>query len=125
MNAKGDSTTGCIFYDADCPMCSRWVCRFQNTLTHRGFWLLQLQSPEASKRLHISGPALLHEMHLLLSDGRHLGGADAIVEIARNIWWAWPLWLISRTPGAMPLLRALYRTIAANRTCASLKNPAA
>lgn len=125
MNAKGDSTAGCIFYDADCPMCSRWVRHLQNTLTHRGFRLLQLQSPEASKRLHISGPALLHEMHLLLADGRHFGGADAIVEVARHIWWAWPLWLISHIPGLTPLLRALYRTIAANRACALPKNPAA
>ena len=112
-----DRATGWIFYDAACPMCSQWAHHFQRILTRRGFRILPLQSPEASQRLHLNGPALLHEMHLLLADGRHLGGADAIVELARHIWWAWPLWLISRVPGLMPLLRALYRTIAANRTC--------
>lgn len=116
---KSNNVTGWIFYDAGCPMCSRWVYRLQSILTRRGFRILPLQSPEASRRLHLSGPALLHEMHLLLADGRHVGGADAIVEIARQIWWAWPLWLISHIPGLMPLLRALYRTIAANRTCAT------
>ena len=58
-------------------------------------------------------------MRLLLTDGRSLGGADAIVEIARRIWWAWPLWVISRFPGVMGILRAGYRILAANRHCAN------
>jgi hypothetical protein len=37
--------------------------------------------------------------------------------IARRIWWAWPLWALSRVPGAMPLLTAAYRWIARNRHC--------
>jgi hypothetical protein len=40
-----------------------------------------------------------------------------VVEIARHIWWAWPLWLLSRVPGARPVLCAIYRVIAANRHC--------
>lgn len=56
-------------------------------------------------------------MRLLLADGRNLGGADAVAEIVRHIWWAWPLWAISRFPGAMPVLRAAYRVLAANRHC--------
>ena len=60
---------------------------------------------------------MLREMRLLLADGRDLGGADAVVEIARHIWWAWPLWLVSRVPGARAILRAIYRVIAANRHC--------
>jgi len=56
-------------------------------------------------------------MRLSLADGRNLGGADAVVEIARRIWWAWPLWLFSRIPGARPFLQAVYRVIAANRHC--------
>jgi len=31
-------------------------------------------------------------MRLRLRDGRVFGGAAAVVEIARRIWWAWPLW---------------------------------
>jgi len=56
-------------------------------------------------------------MRLLLADGRSVGGADAVVEIARHVWWAWPLWLVSRFPGMRPVLRAVYRSIAANRHC--------
>ena len=48
-------------------------------------------------------------MCLPLADGRNLSGVDAVVEIARRIWWAWPLWLFSRIPGARPFLQAVYR----------------
>jgi hypothetical protein len=60
---------------------------------------------------------VLRETRLLLADGHNLGGADAVVEIARHIWWAWPLWFLSRGPGARPVLHAIYRVIAANRHC--------
>lgn len=88
-------------------------------LGQRCFHLLPLQSPEASPWLGATGLAPLGEMRLVLADGRNLGGADAIVEIARHIWWAWPLWAVSRFPGIMPILRAGYRVVAANRHCAN------
>ena len=44
-----------------------------------------------------------------------LGGADALMELCRHIWWGWPLWLLSRFPGVMRLLRWLYRRVAARR----------
>lgn len=91
----------------------------RETLVRRRFILVPLQSPEAARRLNLARPALLEEMQLLLGEGRKLGGADAIVEIARRIWWVWPLWFLSRLPGAMPLLRAAYRVLAANRHCAN------
>jgi hypothetical protein len=47
------------------------------------------------------------------------GGAAAVVEIARRIWWAWPLWALSRLPGAMRQLQASYRWIARRRSCAN------
>ena len=56
-------------------------------------------------------------MCLQLAGGRELGGADALVEIARRIWWAWPLFALAQLPGAMLVLRAGYRKFAANRHC--------
>ena len=110
---------GWVFYDGECPLCIGWAERLRATLGRRHYDLLPLQSPDASHRLGMASPALLNEMRLLLADGRNLGGADAIVEIARHIWWAWPLWGISRLPGTMPVLRAGYRVLAANRHCAN------
>jgi hypothetical protein len=46
------------------------------------------------------------------------GGAEAVVQIARRIWWSWPLFALSRLPGVMTLFDKLYARIAANRYCA-------
>lgn len=56
-------------------------------------------------------------MRLRLDDGTVFGGAAAVMEIARRIWWAWPLWALSRLPGAMRPMRATYRWIADHRSC--------
>jgi len=58
-------------------------------------------------------------MRLLLPDNRILGGADGAVVLMRHVGWLWPLWLLSRIPGMMPIYRAVYRHIAVNRNCAS------
>jgi hypothetical protein len=57
------------------------------------------------------------EMRVLLANGDAPGGADAILEIARRIWWAWPLFIFAKLPGVKPMLRAVYLIIAANRNC--------
>jgi predicted DCC family thiol-disulfide oxidoreductase YuxK len=108
---------GWLFYDGECHLCCESARCVERLLARRRFRLCTLQSPDASQRLGLSGGPLLREMRLLLADGRNLGGADAVVEIARRIWWAWPLWLFSRVPGVQPLLHAVYRAIAANRHC--------
>ena len=117
ITATNDSNAGCLFYDGECRFCCASARRVERILARRRFQLRTLQSPDAPQRLGLSDQALLGEMRLLLAEGRNLGGADAVVEIARRIWWAWPLWLLSRVPGARPALHALYRVIAANRHC--------
>lgn len=113
--------SGWLFYDGDCRFCRESVRRVERILARRRFHLCTLQSPEAAQRLGLSGSDLLREMQLLLADGRRLGGADAMVEIARHIWWAWPLWLVNMVPGTKTLLRAAYRYIAARRHCSAGK----
>jgi hypothetical protein len=41
------------------------------------------------------------------------------VQIAKTVWWLWPLFAFAQLPGAMILLRANYRWVAANRYCLS------
>jgi len=108
---------GWLFYDGECSMCCEAARRAERILAGQRFQLCTLHSPEASKRLGLSGRALYREMRLLLADGRNLGGADAVLEIARRIWWAWPLWVFSYLPGVKPFFHAVYRVIAANRHC--------
>lgn len=57
------------------------------------------------------------EMKLRFPSGKTLGGADAAIYLARRVWWAWPVWALSRLPGAMRVMRRVYRRVAASRSC--------
>src|SRR5206468_12632671 len=59
----------------------------------------------------------LEEMRLLTADGRAIGGADAVVFLARQIWWAWPFAALAQSPAMHKLLDRGYRWIAAHRNC--------
>jgi len=106
-----------LFYDGECSLCCESARRFGRILARRRYVLRPLQSPGAAQRLGLDSRDLLRETRLLLANGRSVGGADAVVEIARHIWWAWPLWLISRLPGAKRVLHATYRYISEHRHC--------
>jgi predicted DCC family thiol-disulfide oxidoreductase YuxK len=108
-----------IYYDDECRICRSTLQRFGRTLARRRFTFVPLQAPGAARVLGVSDEHLLDEMRVRLDNGAVLGGASALVAIARHIWWAWPLWALSRLPGAMPLLDAAYRVIARNRHCLS------
>jgi len=111
---KNDATA-LVGYDRDCSWCRAARQCSDQILTRRGFRFAPLQSPGVARQLGLDEREELRELRLLLPDGRTLGGADAVLEIARHIWWAWPLWLVSRFPGARPVFRAIYRRLAANR----------
>jgi predicted DCC family thiol-disulfide oxidoreductase YuxK len=113
------SARGWLFYDGACRLCRHLAVRFGAPLRNRGFRTLELQAPGAMEALSVSRTALLDEARFLLPDGRMWGGADAIVEAARRVWWAFPVVAVAHVPGVMPLLRRLYRAVAARRVCAA------
>lgn len=98
-----------MLYDGECRLCARSAHRFGTLLRRAGFAPAPLQSQRAA------GP--LTEMLVITPDGRTFGGADALMQIARRIWWAWPLFLLAQLPGVLPLLRLAYRKLAAKRHC--------
>jgi predicted DCC family thiol-disulfide oxidoreductase YuxK len=106
-----------IYYDDNCQFCRDMLRRFGRTLARRRFIFVPLQSPGAAGVLGVSDQHLLDEMRVRFDDGTVCGGAAAVAAIARRIWWAWPLWAVSRVPGVMPLLGAAYRWIGRNRYC--------
>ena len=108
-----------VFYDADCGFCVTAARRFERVLARRRLELVPLQTPDAGARLGVRDDRLLDEMRLRLQNGTVFGGADAVAEIARRIWWAWPLWALSRVPGAMRPMRATYGWVARHRSCAN------
>jgi len=110
---------GWVLFDGDCPFCRRWACRMEPHLVPRGFLLLPLQLPWVRAHVHLLEEKLLSEMRVLMRDGESFGGADAILHLARYIWWARPIVALARIPGVRPFLRSAYRFIAARRVCLS------
>jgi len=117
-DAKGRSASrGWVFFDADCAFCSAWARRLHAMLASRGFGLAPLQSPRVRALLSLPDGELLREMRLLTADGSVLGGADALIHLARNIWWARPVYALAQIPRVRALLAAAYRWLAERRHC--------
>ena len=101
-----DRNGGVVLYDAECRFCTIWARRGERWLGKHGFRFVPLSEPS-------------DEMKLVTGDGETIGGARAVVYLARQIWWAWPLWAVSRIPGAMHLLERGYRWTAAGWCCSA------
>jgi predicted DCC family thiol-disulfide oxidoreductase YuxK len=110
---------GRLFFDGECGLCTGAAMRFTPLLHRYHFELAPLQGVIGSQRLGLKTGEPLAEMKLLARDGRVFGGADAILEIARNIWWARPLCMFAFIPGVKGLFRRLYRWVAVNRHCSA------
>ena len=106
-----------LFYDAECALCRGWADGWHDRLVRHGFHPVPLQADWARARLGLSGSGPLIEMRLLTPKGRIYAGADALVQITRSIWWAWPFWVVAQIPGIKPLLRIGYRWGAKRRHC--------
>jgi len=94
------------------------IRRFRKLLNRHGFETAPVQAAWARARLGLESGSVPSEMIVLTPNGNTYGGADALIQISRGIWWAWPLVAVSKLPGIKPVLRALYRGVAARRNCA-------
>jgi predicted DCC family thiol-disulfide oxidoreductase YuxK len=108
---------GWLFYDGDCGFCTAIVRRLRRGLEGRGYTVAQLQDPVAQMVLKVPADQLLVEMRVVTPTGAQFGGADAVVVVAREFWWLWPLVLLSWIPGGRWLLRVAYREVASRRRC--------
>jgi len=106
-----------VLYDGDCPLCRKWVSRFERTLTLRGFDLAPLQSAWVIECLDLPEHELLSRMRVLTRNGRDYAGADALVYLAGHIWWALSFYLVAHLPLAMAFLRRAYDFAARCRHC--------
>jgi len=111
-----------VLYDGDCSRCSALAHFFRPALRRRGFLIAPLQSLWVPSALAMGPRELLQEMRVFTAHGELYSGADAVVYLARHIAWAWPLWALAQLPGAMPVLGALYRWVAAHRRCRHARN---
>jgi len=116
---KERSARGWLFFDAECRFCTRTARWLTPILRRRGLGVARLQDPRVGALLGMSRYELLKELRFLMSDGTHAGGANAVLAVAREIWWARPLLWLSLLPGTTPVLDAAYRWVAARRGCSS------
>lgn len=106
---------GWILYDDSCGFCRRWIPFWANTLRRRGLDIAPLQADWVRARLGLTEAELLRDLRLLLADGSQVSGAEVYRYVMRRIWWAWPAYLFSITPGFRAVFDWGYRTFAANR----------
>jgi predicted DCC family thiol-disulfide oxidoreductase YuxK len=112
------SFRGWIFFDEDCGFCRDLALRFEHVFARRGFCFEPLQREWVQKRLHLTPEQALEEMRVLTADGHVFAGADAVIFLVREVWWARPFASIARTPAIHVLLDRGYRWVAAHRACA-------
>ncbi len=116
---KGRHARGWLFFDADCGFCTRIARRIAPILAKHNLGVAPLQDPRVGELLGMSSQELLREIRFLHCDGTHYGGADAVLEVAKEIWWWRPLVWVSKIPGMMRVFRAGYNWVAAQRRCAA------
>jgi predicted DCC family thiol-disulfide oxidoreductase YuxK len=80
-----------------------------------------LQDARVGALLGLAEADLLRELRFLLSDGSQFGGADAVLAVAREIWWGRPLVWLAKIPGMVGQLRRGYYWFAARRRCAATR----
>jgi predicted DCC family thiol-disulfide oxidoreductase YuxK len=116
---KERSARGWLFFDADCRFCTRTARWLAPILRRRGLGVAPLQDPRVGALLGMPRRERLKELRFLMSDGKHSGGANAVLAVSREIWWAAPLIWLSSLPGAMPVFDAGYKWVASRRGCTS------
>ena len=106
---------GWVLYDESCGFCGRWVPFWAPTLRHVDLAVAPLQAPWVGPRACLTEAELLADLMLLLRDGHVVRGAEVYRYVMRRLWWAYPLYLLSITPGLRALFDWGYRTFARNR----------
>ena len=114
---KERSARGWLFFDAECRFCTRTARWLTPILRRRGIGVAPLRDPRVAALLGMARPELLKELRFLMSDGSHSGGPNAVLAIAGEIWWGWPLVWASRLPGVKDVLHTAYGWIAVLRKC--------
>ncbi|HKQ39383.1 MAG TPA: DCC1-like thiol-disulfide oxidoreductase family protein, partial [Verrucomicrobiae bacterium] len=110
---------GWVLYDGDCHICTGTVRRWGKALARRGFNCVPLQATWVRERLNLSENELMREMRVLDARGNVIGGAAALLMLARHFWWTLPFVWLAKVPVIFRFIDAVYRWGAARRYCAN------
>lgn len=76
-----------------------------------------MQTERARQRLNLQPGELPDEMKLILPGGEQWGGMNAMVFMARRVWWLWFPAVLLGLPGMRMAADQFYRHVARNRRC--------
>lgn len=116
-DGKGRHAQGWLFYDAECAFCTRFAKLLARTTRRRGLAIAPLQDPRVGILLGLSQRKLLREIRFVSADGTRRSGANALIALANELWWARPLAWIAIIPGGTRTLNVFYEWIARRRKC--------
>jgi predicted DCC family thiol-disulfide oxidoreductase YuxK len=117
---KGRHARGWLFFDAECHFCTGIARLLVGPMKRRALALAPLQDPRVGMLLGLSPEELRRAIRFVLTDGRRYVGADAVLAVARELWWARPLLWMAKFPGMLGLMGAGYRWLALRRKCAAV-----
>ena len=98
-----------VLYDGTCPLCRREIGVYRGLEPNTPLCFADVSDPALPLPAGTTREQLLARFHVRGSDGRLLGGAEALLAL----WAALPGWrwlaLIGRLPGAAWVMERLYR----------------
>jgi len=118
-DSKGRHARGWLFFDAECRFCTRIASFLRRPMRRRGLALAAMQDPRVPELLGIPPGQVKQAIHFVLTTGQRYMGADAVLAVARELWWGRPLIVISKVPGVLHAIRGLYRWTAHLRGCSA------
>ena len=106
---------GWILYDDSCGFCRRWVPFWASALRKCGFEIAPLQADWVREQLNSNEGERLRDLRLLLVNGEQIRGADPYRYAMKQIWWAYPIYLVSIIPPGKSIFNWGYRKFAVHR----------
>jgi predicted DCC family thiol-disulfide oxidoreductase YuxK len=116
-DSKGWHARGWLFYDAECDFCTRIAKCVARPMRGQQLGVAPLQDPRVISLLGVSADELLLAVRYLAPDGRQYSGAEALVQLAHEFWWARLLVWLAAIPGFMGILHSAYDWVARHRQC--------
>jgi predicted DCC family thiol-disulfide oxidoreductase YuxK len=116
-DSKGRHARGWLFFDADCDFCRRIAAWLERPMRRRGLDVAPLQDARVQALLGLPSEELLSAIRYLVADGTQSSGADALIALADEFWWALPITWVSRIPAGVRAIRAAYARVARHRRC--------
>ena len=92
------SRIGWVLYDDGRGFGRSWFPFWAQALRRRGYDIAPLRSRWVQKHFELPPELTLYDLRLLLLDGTDLQGPEVYRHLIKQIWWAYPLYLLASAP---------------------------